>query len=457
MNRHGGGAGRGTLAAGLALSGLALLLTWPAGVSFQDEVGYAGGARLLLEGRVRPSEATVTIWAPTRSGPVSKYPLFPSLPLVPFFFATVPLAAPAVAAVSLALLSWLASRVLGSWGVSRGWALVVAAHPSLVILARTLMPDLPLALLSLAAWWALRQDLRRGAVFLFALLILIKPTGILLALPMLAGEAWRRRGLPRGIGPFAWLLAPGVGIALGLAAVALLNLIQTGGLAYGYSFAPVERVLFSPAHLAVSGRALLLALLLVPPGLILGLAPWWRRREWGVVFPVSVLVALMAVYFHVDLGRGGLATLVLAPRLILPAVAFLAIGYGELLAGLARRIRAERWIVAALVAATPLVWLTAGITHQRWQQPMAEARRAAEARLEAEGERVLGLTRGAFKAGVASSRPVLWVPRSTEPRVVLCSTEVPTYHTDVTPDLSCDLPGYHAVETIGTYSILVRD
>ena len=35
---------------------------------------------------------------------------------------------------------------------------------------------------------------------------------------MLAGEAWRRRSLPRDAGRFHWIAAPGIGILLGLVA-----------------------------------------------------------------------------------------------------------------------------------------------------------------------------------------------------------------------------------------------
>jgi hypothetical protein len=53
----------------------------------------------------------------------------------------------------------------------------------------------------------------------------------------------------------------------------------------------------------------------------------------------------MCFYFFVDHGRTKIETLVLAPRLLLPAVAFLLVGYAEMAAGLAARFRALRRVL----------------------------------------------------------------------------------------------------------------
>ena len=76
------------LAAGMLLWTLVFCLHWPAALSFGDEIGYVGQARLLLQGQVRPSADSPGVWVPTPHGPAIKYPLL--LPILPGWPAAVP-------------------------------------------------------------------------------------------------------------------------------------------------------------------------------------------------------------------------------------------------------------------------------------------------------------------------------------------------------------------------------
>ena len=137
--------GRSLFLFGCALWALALLLTWPTGLSFQDEVGYVGQARLLLEGNIRPVNDSPGFWALTDQGHVAKYPLFPSLLLAPLF-AVAPLASFALGALPALLLAWLTARILAFREIESGLALAVLAHPTVILMSRAAMPDLLLAL-----------------------------------------------------------------------------------------------------------------------------------------------------------------------------------------------------------------------------------------------------------------------------------------------------------------------
>src|SRR5882724_5639121 len=53
----------------------ALVLRWPDGLSYSDEIGYLGQAKLFLEGHIRWVPGAPGVWNPTSDGVVSQYPL----------------------------------------------------------------------------------------------------------------------------------------------------------------------------------------------------------------------------------------------------------------------------------------------------------------------------------------------------------------------------------------------
>ena len=79
-------------------------------------------------------------------------------------------------------------------GAEPVWALLVLAHPTVVIIARTVMVDLLLAALAVGAWYALACRRLVTAAALFALIVVAKPTGILIALALAAGDLASFRG-----------------------------------------------------------------------------------------------------------------------------------------------------------------------------------------------------------------------------------------------------------------------
>ncbi len=121
---------------------VALLARWPLAVSFGDEVGYLAEVRMMLDGRLRPLAESPGVWVVTDHGAVSKFPLLLPLILTPLFAIHPRLVFAAGAAAALGL-TFVASRILKAWGRSPLWALIVLAHPSIVIMSRTVMADLP--------------------------------------------------------------------------------------------------------------------------------------------------------------------------------------------------------------------------------------------------------------------------------------------------------------------------
>src|SRR5947208_1999997 len=62
-----------------------MILRWPCGLSYSDEIGYLGQAKLFLEGHIRWIPGAPGIWNPTPHGPVAQYPLLIPLLLAPLF------------------------------------------------------------------------------------------------------------------------------------------------------------------------------------------------------------------------------------------------------------------------------------------------------------------------------------------------------------------------------------
>jgi hypothetical protein len=455
---------------------LLFVVTWPRALSFADEVGYVGRTKLLLAGHLGYVPGSPGTWEPSpHGGVVGKYPLLESLLLAPLV-AIVPRASFLVAMVAALVLAWTARAILKSWGKSPLWALLMLGHPTVVILARTDMADLPQAAATLAAWWALRRGRALATVAWLALLIPLKPTGAVLALGVVGGEALSSLRALRARDPATWRrLAWGVVGGLGgLAVVLPLNFLGAGTLWFAYDHTGLLTPPFSPSFLAAHAPSYVLTLLLNPPLLVAGAWAYWKRRELAPLLLSGAYVALFCFYYFLDSGANGLESLVLAGRLILPAVAFLLIGWAAGLDDLLARLRAGGVaaaapdaaggvaplprLAAAVLFAIPLV-ASAGISvrHARYQRAMGSIRDLASAVADAHGERTLGVTWNAVKAGLLHEGPViLYDPARNRPAAVFCS-EISASHRLDTGRTSCQLPGYHPVATAGGFFALARD
>jgi hypothetical protein len=404
------------------------------------------------------------VWyrAPGGDRDIAKYPLaFPAL-LVPLV-SLHPRLGHLFGFACLIGLVRLLRGVFRSWNVEPAWCLVPVCHPTFVVLSRTLMADLPLTLAALGAWWSLRIR-RRGLAFAgLVATAALKPTGVAVAAALVAGELPRARLIARPSGrrarwtaDLSWAVG---GLVAGCAVAGGLNLAATGSLRYGYSFAS-DPTGFRLSHVSSSGRTYAPGLSLLPPGLFLGAIGLWARRELGALLAVTVLVAGLSTYGFQDRGPGWLDSVVLSQRLVLPAVAFLLLGYVTLVRGAATRLRLPPALLGfALVGvALAVSTATAAAMHRR-ESTMRAARISAERALEEHGGSRLGLTSTTFKAGLLSRGPVTWfVPRARggfRAEVVLCSTEMDSWRAPAEGAMSCEAPGYRELRRVGSYRILV--
>jgi hypothetical protein len=439
--------------------------TWPAGLSFADEVGYVGQAKLLLRGQLVPGPWDPGMWVYGPSGPVSRYPLTLPLLIAPWLALT-PRAAFALGLMAAVAMTYCASRILQSWGRSPTWAILLLAHPTVVIVSRTIMADLVFSACTIAAWLALRRSHPLLCAISFALLCCIKPTGGVVAAALLVGEAIRMQASATcDLRRACMTLAPAaLGGALGLLALLGMNLLTTGSWHFGYTLAQAADVpAFSVRYLGHNLGSYAPALLLSPPLLALGAWPLWQRRELGALCAIAALGGLMSGYFFVDWGRTWLESLVLAPRLLLPVVSILLVGYADLIAGLAQRCdrRDRSWqlerrlqhIACALAVSSAL---GISLVHRRWQQPMVHALASASQLADRDGSRRLALTQHALKQGLLyAGKTLLFDAAARNAPVVLCSTTTAS-HRLAQEHIRCDYRGYHVAAAGAGYEILVR-
>ena len=448
--------------------------TWPRALSFVDEVGYVGRTKLLLEGHLSYVPGSPGVWVETDRGRVGVYPLLQSLLLTPFA-AFWPRAMFALAVSEAVFLAVLARAILRSWGKSPLWAGLVLAHPTIAILARTTMADLGLAAATLAGWWALRRGRRVATVAWLAILVALKPAGAVLALAVVAGEALSSRAALRAREPAAWRrLGWGFGGgAAGLALAVACNLLSNGRAWFDLPRAHVGP-LFELAALTRAAPLHAVTMLAVPPLLGLGALAYWRRRELGPLVVSAGFFAMMCVYYFVDVGANVFETLVLAPRLLLPVVAFLLVGYAALLDDLAARVGATRpagadapssphpALAAALFVLPLAVVSGVSLTHAASQRDMGIVRDVASSVADAHGERTLGVTPLALKAGLLHEGPTrLYDPAGERPAAVFCSEVWPSHRAGARQAgalaARCDLPGYHPMNARGGFFALARD
>jgi hypothetical protein len=457
-----------TLGVGLWVAVIAL--TWPQALSFSDEVGYVGRAKLLVEGHLSWVAHSPGVWVPTARGPVGKYPLFHSLLLATLAVLT-PRAMFALGVLAAVVLATTARAILKSWGKSPLWALLVLAHPTVAILARTTMADLPQAAAAVAAWWAVKRGRAFATVAWLALLVALKPTGAVLALGVVAGEGLSSLAALRARDAATWRrLAWGVvGGIVGFFLLIGCNYASNGHLWFDYTHAGPGTEPFALKFFAVAAPPHLATLLLAPPLLVAGAWSYWKRRELGPLLLGGAYVAMMCVYYFVDVGANRLETLALAPRLILPAVAFLLIGYAAALDDVAKRLLGARtargadassvgpWLAAVLVALPVVVITGVSLRHARYQRVMGQVRDIASGLADAYGDGTLGVTENACKAGLLHGGPTrVFDPRSNRTAVVFCS-EVSASHRASDGVHSCAFPGYHTVVSREGFDALVRD
>lgn len=343
-----------------------------------DSSGYLNEARLLSRGRIREPHVALDQlalgdeagWLFTPLGYVpgagrSLVPTYPpGLPLLMALAASIGgwslapfLVVPLTAAGAL-ILFWLTARELGlgKWESLLG-SVVLAGCPTFLFQALQPMSDVPATFFSLAAiLCALRTGAppssRRGdgwallAGAAFAMGVLVRPTTMLLLIPLIIAMRFRPRPL---------LLAGLGGLPLALLLAALNNAAHGHPLRTGYGTVELELAVFP---LAFPHYCYWLAVLLTPlvfPGGLAALAlpsvPAWHR--WLLGFWFALFFFFYCLYWAWDAWW--------YTRFLLPAIPALLIGFLLVLRSAVKRIPERPRLRLAIGAAATLLILAAEV------------------------------------------------------------------------------------------------
>lgn len=433
------------------------LARWPMALTFSDEVGYLGQARLVLSGHISPTASDPGVSERLDGGRfVSRYPLFVPLLVAPLL-AIHPRLVFVLGVASFAAIICIAGRILKRWRHPPQLALLFTIHPTFVLLGYTSMIDLFVVAAAFAAF-ELGERGRRLAGLAYALLVLAKPIGLVIAGGLLLGAAvgrWsEQHSLRAALRKNVWSI---VGIGTGGVAAAGLNWLSWGHLGYSYDVLHARLgndAVFSLAYLPRNVPGYILSLLVVLPGLlIIGPLGLWRRKCHGPLFVSAGLMAMMAIYFFVDRGRNRIEDLVLMQRLVLPASAFFILGYADVLAPIFKARRMARPLSAALVFASLVVVFWIGTRLRGWHQDAHDSYRFARDELARKNDDVLGTTESAMKAALMYQGPVILTGTTARrPPVIICNLASGSYRFD--KDGSCAFPGYETVAAYGTFRVL---
>jgi len=319
------------------------------------------------------------------------------------------------------------------------------------------MVDVPLAAATVIAWLALGRGGMGFKAAAFATLVLLKPTGLVVGAGLILGEFLARvtGANPQPRWRMVRELAPAAaGAAVGLAVHLALNRAATGALQFAYAHSPMG---FTWSNLPRTGMAHLKTLAFLPPGLALGAFPLWRRREYGALLAAGFLIVTMSFFTFVDSGRTAFETLVVAPRIILPAFVLLFVGWIDLIAGGVEAIIPRKIVPWTIAASLLIATIATGAVLQPRERGRREALAAAETALRDRHGRFLGLGDAAFEAGLLAEAPVVWAaPGALAADVVLCADETESLRA-AERSHSCELPGYGMLSRVGSYRVLVRE
>lgn len=467
----------------VAVFALIQLALYPRAIGILDEGTYLAMAYVFRAGTVYSDVAQVPvafkIFVPGHIAP--HYPPAQSLLLVPLTLIDWHL----VFALNIVLMvaGFLFFRaLLGRLGISKQWGLLYLFFPSLVLYSRTIMTEIPSALLIVAALFFYmrggRSRLAAGAILGLSLWFRygnLLPCGLLLLaagardVAALLPSLRRHSRLP----PWRELhLAPLlVGFLPILVALVAYNLAVYGRIApSGYSnpTIPLFTLTDAPVHLAVY---IAIFLVMYP---LMAITPLFykgplRLEIWAMLG--GSLLVLSTFYWDVTSG-GSLAKSIFAigPRLMLPVIPCFLIAYASALDGLTRRVPALAWMslpaVCVLGIATTLV---VSYAHQQRLNQIAEVRDRVYREIPPNAFLVINGEATKFFNPAWGNRQYATVPEdhpghsdpvlSQLPRpvavVYIQAQELGTPYIDRFPDMAQQLAARKVIDNGGNWRVLV--
>ena len=373
--------GRVLLYVGMAFWAVAFIAFYPRVFAIVDEDAYLTHAYLFRTGHLTYERSSIPaphMTVETDGRLASKYPPGMGFLLLPFTFAgwRVTFAVGLLMALAgTALLALILRRVAPE--ADPAWALLWLYYPAVTLYSRTLMSDLPAAVLVLAAFHALVRGRRFAAGLAVGAAVLIRYSNGMLAVVFVA--VIMAVGAMESIGPnargpkgqkrdsygvrlrravtFGFGLLPGILLALGY------NWYCYGG---PFSFPMYLTGEFAPGfflrNMVYYGRGLLLAypLMLIAPLLVL------RRWRVAIAVPAYAVLAFYSFFSYIHESPGLAEQVTAGLRYLLPGIGFFILALALLLGQVEVRLRGGRGLKYALLGLALVVSIAVHWHHDRY-------------------------------------------------------------------------------------------
>lgn len=345
-----------------ALYVLLYVVFWPPIITTMDESAYLNFAYVLRQGTFYSDVVGVPLpmFIEAAGHLTIKYPPGMSLYLAALSFLGWKLALGANLLVHLATFFTVA-RLLKVAGASSLFALFFLLHPTAVIYSRTIMSDPLGGLLVALAFLACVTKRPLVAGLVLGLAVLVKTANGMIfglfALGMLLELSGA--GKPRSLSALRPLVLFVLG-AVPLMAVAFLyqRVVQEGGWAK-YS-GPGQ---FTLGYFAQHFPFYLVALLLVFPGMLLGVVLYRGPGRWPLLLSAAGVVGFYSAYYFLDETGSKVESFVIGQRFLLAVLPLLVVAYGAWLS----QLRLAPLVRRVLPLAASVLFVGAGAIHWRHQ------------------------------------------------------------------------------------------
>jgi 4-amino-4-deoxy-L-arabinose transferase-like glycosyltransferase len=356
--------------AALAVYAVGFLVFFPSVLGVSDESLYVRQAVAFASGHLTVPETNPLTGATSQVVP-SPYPIGTSLLQTPFVAVGGWRCAAILSLICLIIAVLILTRWLAEDGKSPLYALLFLGFPSVLVLGRVAMSDMPsAALLTLTMWLLLRKAGRRRvnwalAGFVAGASLLLRETNALFVAPLFIGAV-----LGREEGTVALILGGVVGTGLRLLASLLVfgSAFHARNPVYGWSLSAIPH----------NAPLYLLALTVLVPGGLIAVAFYRGERRRALQATVLCVLLFFSAYEYAGHESGLLKQLVLSTRFMIPLVPLITLAMADVVPrawaallrrgeGVARLLTVLRswavggWVVAVCAACVLVHWV-----HRRW-------------------------------------------------------------------------------------------
>ncbi len=328
--------------AGLVIFTSLYIIFYPPIFAFRDEASYLSMAYLLKKGKIFIDQAAVPFqsWIVSRGHKVFDYPLGMPFLLLPFTL----LGWKAVFAAGL--ISHLAGtfyfgRILKLFKIENpSLSLLYLFYPAFIFYSRTLMSDIPAAVLILiGVYYYLRADYPgwKAGVF-FSVSLLLRPGGIIYILPFLVRGILKDLQSSKGKDCFLFAASQAFSLCLiGFSQYFFYGSVFLSG--YSMKFSNYHN--FSALNFAGNFAHYAAAFMLCWPFMIAAPAAALKTRRAEFLAAILSGFIFFSYYSFYDHFQNELQAAVLGVRFLFPASAFFLLMYAEVLDSIIKKISAS--------------------------------------------------------------------------------------------------------------------